>query len=369
MLHIICILITIVFLYLIYIKINETFESPTSTTEGEQGPIGLPGQKGPDGRPGVDGLPGRKGSPGDNLMLNTIGITFDTSKDQMSLPANVCVGQECVTTSDIADMKKFNGKCKFFLWDPPNPYREYSSAWDAGTGFDSRNGRWKLDTPPNTAPGTVRWFSYGLLDGTKSGSHFTPSDVATYWHQIRTEPKISQRVIGLKLTSARDDDPTYDRFYNHMRNFNVMFVPTDSYRLVLQAAMYLVSLDSNVTRFTSMNTLSGVAPDPAKFTNKALTDAANYLRTLDSTTYALEKNRTFNSIGETPVEPAANDAAATRLNRGRVYTGMVGAFEVFFSRIIECTSIKTYIVRGLDPMTDNGGPTGNNHQMGVYLCL
>lgn len=358
MIHIICILITIVFLYLIYRQVNETFESANNTTTGDQGDLGDQGIKGIAGAKGAKGVPG---DPGANLALTSLGITFDSSKDQLNFPTNLCVGSECLGSIDVANMKKFYNKCKFFLWDPPNTYRDYSSTWN--NFEETKDGKWKRDSPTTTER---RWWSYGLLEAKHSASHAAASDFTTFFHTIKTESKISQRLIGVKITCQREDDPDWGKFYNVIRNCCFMIMPTDNYKNMLLAAAYLINLDTNQTGFTSIYDKAGNAPDKSKFTDNAITDAAIYLKSLDSTTYALETKRVYNTLGETPVEPVAGDPIATKPYRGKVYVGTHGAFEVFFPRIVECKYIKMYLVKGLDPMSEN---SGTGHQMGIYLCL
>lgn len=350
--HIICIFITIILLILIYYQINETFES----TDGEQGDLGDQGIKGITGAKGAKGI---KGDPGNNLELSTIGITFDTTKDQLNFPTNMCVGAGCIDSKDIANMKKYYSKCKFFLWDPPNTYRDYSSVYNDQP--ETKDGKWKRDTPTTN---DRRIWSYGLLEARHTASHPAGADLDTYWHRINTEIKISQRVIGLKITSFRADSADYSA-NQYVRNLNIMFMPTSNYKNMLLSAAYLISLDTNQTGFNSIYNSKGVAPDKTKYSDKSILDAVTYLKSLDTTAYNMEAKRTYNALGETPVEPVSNDMGTSALKRGKIYVGIYGAFEIFFPRVVECEYIKFYVVKG----TISGDPNTPLNQTGVYLCL
>lgn len=356
MIQIVCILITFVFVYLIYNKLQETFDSPTSQTKGEKGDLG---DQGPVGLPGDKGATGAKGPSGANLALETIGITFDSTKDQMSFPSGVCIGQECLSPVDVTNMKTFYGKCKYFLWDPPNQYRDYATI--TNNISDTANGKWKTQA----GNGNYRLWSSGMLSSLYA-SHPAQdgTSLTTYWHSIRTEPRLSQRVIGTRINSDAADDPYYNTWKRYYRHLAIMYVPTDDYKNMLDAAKYIASLPANASGYVTINDKDGNPPDPKVYTSKAINDAIIYLKSLTSIAFQAEARRTYNAKGETPVEPL-DDTLTNVAGRGKTYTGIWGSFEIFFPYVIEC---KYLICYNVPKDTQNIYRTPMN-KSGLYLCV
>lgn len=219
-----CVLIfaLLVFVY-IYLNMKEHFTDGaildiadlSILTEGKEGRIGDVGPRGPKGNTGAPGKDGARGEKGDRGIIDLSSFKFldrvpktgttEAVPSKMILPSNICFGSGdgtvCVSETDYDNMFKTTG-CKLYLWDAPPTYRDYSSIWGINN-FTSHSVNPAMSWRNLQASGELSTWGCGMLDGPCIAWHPLSTD-NTQWQIIYTEPKLSQKVKGVRILGRKD---------------------------------------------------------------------------------------------------------------------------------------------------------------------
>lgn len=188
---------------------------------------GVPGQKGDIGPQGVRGAEGAKGDTGDKGVNGIIDLSAFTFVDRvaptgttsavpskMLLPSTMCIGNECITESDYDNINK-PSNCKLFLWDAPPTYRDFSTI----------NGVNPASYPPHSVNPNISWktldatassdlvtYGCGMLEGPCNGWYPATNVFKDQWQIIYTEPKLSQKVKGIRILTRKDALSAYNQY-------------------------------------------------------------------------------------------------------------------------------------------------------------
>ncbi len=147
-----------------------------------------------------------------NINPNAVTLSYAPDTQTLKTPDQICLGKDRCITSDMITQIKQPAACNFFLWDALNNYREYQSIYGVN---NSGGGNWKKNAYDTYWAGGFLAAKYGYMP---LQTDYTNDST---WQKIFTEPKLSQKVAGIKFLGRSDIDTAWEA----VKNFMIYYMP------------------------------------------------------------------------------------------------------------------------------------------------